>query len=51
LVIISIGPVIASEGKTGGQLNSAVESWIETEMRVIDPSAYDDAAKMEAHSK
>ena len=36
----SIGPVIASEGKTGGQLNSAVESWIETEMRVIDPTAY-----------
>ena len=51
LVIISIGPVIASEGKTGGQLNSAVESWIETEMRVIDPSAYADAAKTEAHSK
>lgn len=40
LVIISIGPVIASEDKTGGQLNSEVESWIETEMRVIDPSAY-----------
>jgi 1-acyl-sn-glycerol-3-phosphate acyltransferase len=51
LVIISIGPVIASEGKTGGQLNSAVESWIETEMRAIDPSAYEDAAKTEAHSK
>ena len=51
LVIISIGPVIASEGKTGGQLNSAVESWIETEMRAIDPSAYADAAKTEAHSK
>jgi 1-acyl-sn-glycerol-3-phosphate acyltransferase len=51
LVIISIGPVITSEGKTGGQLNSTVESWIETEMRAIDPSAYGDVAKTEAHSK
>ena len=39
-VIFSIGPAIASAGKTGGQLHQEVEQWIEAEMRVIDPSAY-----------
>ena len=40
-VIFSIGPAITSAGKTGGQLHQEVEKWIETEMRVIDPSAYE----------
>ena len=40
LVTISIGPLISSAGKTGDQLNTEVENWIETEMQQIDPSAY-----------
>jgi len=39
-VIFSIGPAIASAGKSGDQLHQEVESWIEAEMRRIDPSAY-----------
>ena len=39
-MIFSIGPAIASAGKTGGQLHQEVEKWIEAEMRVIDPDAY-----------
>jgi 1-acyl-sn-glycerol-3-phosphate acyltransferase len=39
-VIFSIGPAIASAGKSGDQLHQEVEAWIETEMRKIDPSAY-----------
>jgi 1-acyl-sn-glycerol-3-phosphate acyltransferase len=39
-VIFSIGPAIVSEGKTGEELQHEVEGWIESEMRVIDPSAY-----------
>ncbi len=39
-VIFSIGPAIASEGKSGDALQQEVEGWIESEMRVIDPSAY-----------
>jgi len=39
-VIFSIGPAIPSTGKTGGQLHQEVEKWIEAEMRVIDPAAY-----------
>ena len=42
-VIFSIGPAISSAGKTGGQLHQEVESWIENEMRMIDPSAYSDS--------
>jgi 1-acyl-sn-glycerol-3-phosphate acyltransferase len=39
-VIFSIGPAISSSGKSAEQLHQEVESWIEAEMRVIDPSAY-----------
>lgn len=39
-VIFSIGPAIDSAGKSGGQLHQEVESWIEREMRVIDPDSY-----------
>jgi 1-acyl-sn-glycerol-3-phosphate acyltransferase len=39
-VIFSIGPAIISEGKSGDVLQQEVEGWIESEMRVIDPSAY-----------
>lgn len=40
-VIFSIGPAITSEGKSGEELQQEVEGWIEAEMRVIDPSAYE----------
>jgi 1-acyl-sn-glycerol-3-phosphate acyltransferase len=39
-VIFSIGPAIASAGKSGDQLHQEVEAWIEAEMRRIDPGAY-----------
>jgi len=39
-VIFSIGPAIASAGKSGDQLHQEVESWIEAEMRRIDSTAY-----------
>ena len=39
-VIFSIGPAIVSEGKSGEELQQEVEGWIESEMRLIDPSAY-----------
>ena len=39
-VIFSIGPAIHSDGKSAEQLQQEVEGWIESEMRVIDPSAY-----------
>ena len=39
-VIFSIGPAITSAGKSGDQLHQEVETWIEAEMRKIDPGAY-----------
>lgn len=35
VVTLSIGPVISSEGKKPDELNEAVKSWIETEMRKL----------------
>lgn len=40
LITISVGPAIASQGKTPDALNREVEAWIEAEMRVIDPESY-----------
>jgi len=40
LITVSIGPSIDSQDKTGDQLNHEVESWIEGEMKKIDPAAY-----------
>jgi 1-acyl-sn-glycerol-3-phosphate acyltransferase len=39
-VIFSIGPVIRSDGKSAEALQQEVEGWIEAEMRIIDPRAY-----------
>lgn len=39
-VIFSIGPIIRSDGKSAEALQQEVEGWIESEMRIIDPSAY-----------
>lgn len=40
VVDISIGPRISSQGKTSEALMAEVESWIEAEMRRLDPEAY-----------
>ncbi len=42
LITVSIGPPIASAGRTAEQIMSEVESWIESEMRRISPHAYAD---------
>jgi 1-acyl-sn-glycerol-3-phosphate acyltransferase len=43
VVDISIGEPIASEGRDAEDLMRQVESWIEREMRRLDPEAYRDA--------
>jgi 1-acyl-sn-glycerol-3-phosphate acyltransferase len=45
VVTVSIGKPIQTAGLTPDELNSRVESWIETEMRRIDPDAYADSDK------
>lgn len=40
LIEVSIGPPIASEGRTAEALMAEVERWIEAEMRTLDPEAY-----------
>ena len=40
MVDVSIGRPIASVGRASDELMSQVESWIETEMRRLDPQAY-----------
>ena len=43
VVPVSIGRPIASAGRQADELMREVETWIETEMRRIDPEAYADA--------
>jgi 1-acyl-sn-glycerol-3-phosphate acyltransferase len=40
LVTVSIGKPISSEGQTPDGMMQQVENWIESEMRVISPHAY-----------
>jgi 1-acyl-sn-glycerol-3-phosphate acyltransferase len=40
LVTVSIGKPISSEGQTPDGMMQQVETWIESEMRVISPHAY-----------
>ncbi|MDR1350940.1 MAG: 1-acyl-sn-glycerol-3-phosphate acyltransferase [Zoogloeaceae bacterium] len=40
VITVSIGPAIATQGLKDTQLNAAVESWIEAEMRRIAPHRY-----------
>lgn len=40
LITVSIGPAISSAGRTPDSLMDEVETWIEREMRTIDPDAY-----------
>jgi 1-acyl-sn-glycerol-3-phosphate acyltransferase len=44
LVDISIGPPIDSTGRQSDELMREVETWIEAEMRRLDPEAYPDQA-------
>jgi 1-acyl-sn-glycerol-3-phosphate acyltransferase len=44
VITVSIGKPIESTGRTPEQLTSAVESWIESEMRRISPHAYADVS-------
>ena len=37
---MSIGPAIASEGRSPDEMMREVEAWIEAEMRRLDPDAY-----------
>jgi 1-acyl-sn-glycerol-3-phosphate acyltransferase len=41
LVTLSIGKPIPTAGRSIDEVNQEVEAWIETEMRRIDPQAYD----------
>jgi 1-acyl-sn-glycerol-3-phosphate acyltransferase len=40
LITVSIGKPISPEGLTGAELMQKVETWIESEMRVISPDVY-----------
>lgn len=40
LVVLSIGPAIATSGRTPDQVMREVEAWIETEMRTLAPHRY-----------
>lgn len=44
LVQVSIGPAIASTGRQSDELMREVQTWIEAEMRRLDPEAYADAS-------
>ncbi|HEU4620939.1 MAG TPA: lysophospholipid acyltransferase family protein [Burkholderiaceae bacterium] len=41
-ITVSVGPPIATEGRTPDAINADIERWIETEMRRISPHAYDE---------
>jgi 1-acyl-sn-glycerol-3-phosphate acyltransferase len=47
---VSIGPPIAPDGRSAEDLMQEVESWIETEMRRIDPEAYPQETAAAEHS-
>jgi 1-acyl-sn-glycerol-3-phosphate acyltransferase len=40
IVTVSIGKPIDTKGLTPDEVNTRVETWIEAEMRRIDPAAY-----------
>jgi 1-acyl-sn-glycerol-3-phosphate acyltransferase len=42
IVTVSIGKPIDTTGLTPDEVNTRVETWIEAEMRRIDPAAYGD---------
>lgn len=40
MVTVSIGPLIATEGLSAAEINTKVQAWIESEMRVLNPERY-----------
>jgi 1-acyl-sn-glycerol-3-phosphate acyltransferase len=51
VVDISIGKQISSQGREPAELMREVESWIEAEMRRLDPDAYPAQANVQAPLK
>jgi 1-acyl-sn-glycerol-3-phosphate acyltransferase len=45
VVTVSIGKPIETAGLTPDEVNTRVETWIEAEMRRIDPGAYHDGGQ------
>lgn len=45
VVDVSIGPQISSVGRRPDELMREVETWIESEMRRLDPEAYEQPAE------
>jgi 1-acyl-sn-glycerol-3-phosphate acyltransferase len=43
MIEVSIGEPIPSKGRDPAELMKEVESWIESEMRQLDPEAYESA--------
>ena len=41
LITVSIGPLIETKDRSAPEVNRAVESWIETEVRRLNPERYD----------
>ena len=41
LITVSIGPLIETKDRTAVEVNQAVEQWIETEVRRLNPERYD----------
>lgn len=44
MITVSFGPPISPEGRTVDELNTAVQEWIENEMRVLNPERYESAS-------
>ncbi len=44
LITVSIGPLIATEGRTATEVNKEVEAWIEAEVRRLNPERYETTA-------
>lgn len=44
MITVSFGPPISPEGRTVEELNTAVQEWIENEMRVLNPERYEPAS-------
>ena len=40
MITVSIGPLISTEGRTPAEVNQAVEQWIETEVKRLNPERY-----------
>jgi 1-acyl-sn-glycerol-3-phosphate acyltransferase len=50
-ITVSIGAAISTTGKNDAEINNAVESWIENEMRVIAPHRYQSETRLPLQEK